>query len=420
VRGDSLITVDGVSKKFTRTLRRSMLYGLWDIGMDVAGLRQRSERLRPDEFWAVRDVSFALKRGDVLGIIGANGSGKTTMLAMLNGIIGPDTGRIAVTGRVGALIQLGAGFHPMLNGRENIYINGAVLGMSRAEIDRQFDSIVEFSGMAENLDTPVKYYSSGMYVRLGFSIAVHMQPDVLLVDEVLAVGDASFRARAMDRMWELVTNGNTAVVFVSHNMLAVDGFCNRILLLEKGRAHTGSKAELIARYHGDEMSLRWENVDPEARRLFLARGNQAALGATGDIELVSVKLMNEDGVESESFGPDDTLRVRARIRARKQLDRVVSSIGIRDPSGLVVSIERSVYHDLEPFSIDGERVLEIVVDPLQLKGGAYVLNLSFQDPTLRSVYCAQLTDVFRVVESMPNPGGKEGFFRPNLTWRFLD
>jgi len=198
------VRADRVSKKFARRLKHSVRYGLQDMARTTLGLDRHSDRLRSEEFWAVRDVSFELRRGEVLGLIGANGSGKSTLLSMLNGIYRPDDGEITVRGRVAALIQIGAGFHPMLTGRENIFVNGSILGMSKAEIERKLDAIVDFAGVGEFIDLPVKHYSSGMYVRLGFSIAAHLEPEVLLVDEVLAVGDAEFRAKSMERMWRMV------------------------------------------------------------------------------------------------------------------------------------------------------------------------------------------------------------------------
>ncbi|HIP72872.1 MAG TPA: ABC transporter ATP-binding protein, partial [Anaerolineae bacterium] len=192
---DILVNVENVSKKFCRNLKRSLWYGVKDVGAEMFGRGSERIELRSQEFWAVKDVSFQLKRGETLGLIGHNGAGKTTMLRMLNGLIKPDTGRITVRGRIQALIALGAGFNPVLTGRENIYVNASVLGISKAETDRRFDQIVDFSGIEEFIDTPVQSYSSGMVVRLGFSIAAHLEPDILLVDEVLAVGDLAFKTK---------------------------------------------------------------------------------------------------------------------------------------------------------------------------------------------------------------------------------
>jgi lipopolysaccharide transport system ATP-binding protein len=231
---DITICAERVSKKYCKSLRRSMLYGLEDLSRNMLGIRSRGETLRADEFWAVDDVSFEVKRGESVGLIGPNGSGKTTLLKMLNGIFWPDRGRIRVRGRVGALIAVGAGFHPLLTGRENVYVNGAILGMTKAEVDKRFDAIVDFAGIGDFLDTPVKHYSSGMFVRLGFAVAVHAEPGVLLVDEVLAVGDRGFQTKCFQKMGELRKQGTTFLV-VSHNMHTVAGFVDWVALLHNGK-----------------------------------------------------------------------------------------------------------------------------------------------------------------------------------------
>lgn len=258
---DVLVRVEGVSKKFCRDLKKSLWYGVCDIvselnpfarervedeslslGGESAGDRElqlqpststRAASLREGEFWAVSDVSFELRRGECLGLIGRNGAGKTTLLKMLNGLIRPDGGRITMRGRIGALIALGAGFNPVLTGRENIYVNGAVLGLGKKEVEAKFDEIVEFSGVGEFIDSPVRSYSSGMNVRLGFAVATAMDPDVLILDEVLAVGDAAFRAKCYERMAEI--RSRAAMIFVSHNMDSVAQTCSKILVMKKGR-----------------------------------------------------------------------------------------------------------------------------------------------------------------------------------------
>jgi len=227
------IKVEHVSKKYCKSLKQSMFYGVQDIGKNMIGLSSRSHRLRKNEFWAVDDISFELKRGETLGIIGPNGAGKTTLLKMLNGIFWPDKGKITVRGRVGALIEVGSGFHPLLTGRENVYINAAILGMTKKEVDEKFDDIVEFADIGDFLDTPVKFYSSGMFVRLGFSIAVHCEPDILLVDEVLAVGDVGFQAKCFNRIGELKKQG-TAIIYITHNMHQLSTFTNRAILFNHG------------------------------------------------------------------------------------------------------------------------------------------------------------------------------------------
>lgn len=226
------VIVEQVSKKYCKSLKRSMYYGIMDIARNMVGMGSQSHALRRSEFWAVNDVSFTLDKGETLGIIGPNGSGKTTFLKMLNGVFWPDKGKISIRGRVGALIEVGAGFHPLLTGRENIYINAAILGMSKKEVDKKLDSIIDFADMLEFIDMPVKYYSSGMYVRLGFAIAIHCNPDVMLIDEILAVGDIGFRVKCYNKMAELTKN--CATVIVSHDLSAIARVCSRAIVLHRG------------------------------------------------------------------------------------------------------------------------------------------------------------------------------------------
>lgn len=210
-----LIKAEHVSKKFCKDLNLGLWYGLQDLGASVFGSDQPRE-LRKKEFWAVDDISFEVKRGECLGLLGHNGAGKSTLLKVLTGLIAPDRGRVEMHGRVNALIELTAGFNPILTGRENIFNNGAVLGLTEKEIRAKFDEIVAFSELEEFIDTPVQYYSSGMKVRLGFSVAAHTEPDVLILDEVLAVGDAGFQIKSYNKMKEVMKN--SAVIFVSHSM----------------------------------------------------------------------------------------------------------------------------------------------------------------------------------------------------------
>jgi len=202
----TVVSVRNVSKKFCKSLRRSMYYGITELSKNMAGVKPESATLKKDEFWAIKNVSFELKKGEVLGIIGPNGSGKSTLLRLLTGIFPPDKGEIIIQGRVGALIAIGAGFHPHLTGLENIYLNGTILGMRRHEIDSKYKDIVEFSELEDFIKAPVSTYSSGMRVRLGFAIATAVKPDILIIDEILAVGDVGFRTKAMNRIREFTEN----------------------------------------------------------------------------------------------------------------------------------------------------------------------------------------------------------------------
>ncbi|MEP3477691.1 MAG: polysaccharide ABC transporter ATP-binding protein [Fuerstiella sp.] len=242
------IAVNTVSKKFCRSLKRSLMYGVQDTIHDLTGRSLANIGLRKDEFWANDDVSFDIHQGECVGLIGHNGAGKTTVLKMLNGLIKPDGGSITLRGRVGALIALGAGFNPVLTGRENIFINGAVLGLSRSEVASQLNEIIDFAEIGDYIDTPVRSYSSGMQVRLGFAVATAMKPDILLIDEVLAVGDLDFRMKCITRITKLV-DSDTAVVLVSHSMTDIQRVCTRTIVMDHGKVEfDGDVSEGIAHY----------------------------------------------------------------------------------------------------------------------------------------------------------------------------
>lgn len=246
---DTVVEVDGVYKKFRRGELFDSLRDLVPALVKGVGKRRAPGELDQREFWAVSDVSFSVRRGEAFGIIGGNGAGKSTILKMLAGIMRPTKGSVRVRGRLSALIEVSAGFHPDFTGRENIFLNGAILGMTRDEIRSRFDAIVDFSGLERFIDTPVKRYSSGMYARLGFSVAAHVDPEVLIVDEVLSVGDYIFQQKCIDRMNAVITNGAT-VLFVSHNLQAVASLCPRSVLLEKGNVRMiGATDEVIRTYY---------------------------------------------------------------------------------------------------------------------------------------------------------------------------
>jgi len=227
-----LVKVENVSKKFTTDLKDSLKYGFRDIVKSLIG-KQLTKELRKNEFWAIDNISFELKRGECIGLIGHNGAGKSTLLKILNGLYNPDKGKITMKGKIGALIELGAGFNPILTGRENIYNNASILGFSKREIDQKMQSIIEFSEIEDFLDMPVKNYSSGMRVRLGFAIASHLDPDILIIDEVLAVGDLGFVIKCFSKIDQILPN--TAVIFVSHSMNLVSRICNYIILMDHGK-----------------------------------------------------------------------------------------------------------------------------------------------------------------------------------------
>ena len=247
---DVLIKVDNVSKKFCRDFKKSLWYGLKDTAADILHPKHKFQdtSLRPSEFWANQDMSFELRRGECLGLIGHNGAGKTTLLKMLNGLMKPDTGSIEMRGRIGALIALGAGFNPILTGRENIYVNGSILGLHKKEIDAKLDEIIDFAEIEDAIDAPVRTYSSGMQVRLGFSVASSLRPDILIVDEVLAVGDVGFQRKCLTRMNSYIEEGG-AVILVSHQMHLIQGIATRGILMNQGKVHlAGETKEVVAEY----------------------------------------------------------------------------------------------------------------------------------------------------------------------------
>lgn len=249
----AVITVENISKQYiidhqkgkgANTLRDVITANF----RQVFSGQKKQESVTKEEFWALRDVSFSIEQGDRVGIVGHNGAGKSTMLKILSKIIEPTTGRVRIRGRVASLLEVGTGFHPELTGRENIYLNGSLLGMSRSEIRKQFDAIVAFAGVEKFLDTPVKRYSSGMYVRLGFAISAHLDPEIMIVDEVLAVGDAEFQKKSLGKMRDNSASGRT-IIFVSHNLTAVQALCNKTLYFEKGQLiEQGETNQVIASY----------------------------------------------------------------------------------------------------------------------------------------------------------------------------
>ncbi len=311
---------DGVSKRYrirqesgTDTEPHSLLY------------RLKTLRRRAQDFWAVRDVSFEVKRGEALGIIGHNGAGKSTILKLLSNITAPTSGEITINGRLSALIEVGSGFHPDLTGRENIYLSGSILGMRRREIAQKLDSIVDFAGISQFIDTPVKRYSSGMYVRLGFSIAAHLDPDILLLDEVLAVGDAAFQAKCLNRIKEL-EQGGTTIVFISHDLRAVERLCARVILMERGQvAAEGAPREVIRRYmaHGKEQvrleqGLIFDNPMPNPHARF---------------EVERVEALDRHGNIKDDLRTGDYVRFRIVWRSAETVEYGGVELGILMPGG---------------------------------------------------------------------------------------
>jgi lipopolysaccharide transport system ATP-binding protein len=295
--------VDHVFKRFRRGERHDSLRDLIPSLVKRAVRRDRERALAPEEFWVLNDISFELKKGETLGIIGHNGAGKSTMLKHLSGIMEPTRGSIEVKGRLSALIEVGAGFHPDLTGRENVFLNGVILGMSRAEVKRKFDEIVEFAGLEEFIDTPVKRYSSGMFARLGFSVAAHLEPDILVIDEVLSVGDFAFQRKGLEKMRAIAKSGAT-VIFVSHNLQAVAEFCHRSILLERGRVIADGSTDQVIRRYLDTGVNHGERLTAGPARLvgatIVGAGQQTGRFAAGSKARIAVTLEATEPTEKVS------------------------------------------------------------------------------------------------------------------------
>lgn len=346
---DTLVKVECLSKKFCRNLKKSLWYGLKDLGEELVG-RSGGDRsnLRPDEFWAVKDVSFELKRGECLGLIGKNGAGKTTLLRMLNGLIKPDEGCIEMHGRVGALIALGAGFNPVLTGRENIYVNASVLGLSKEETDNKFDEIVEFAELGEFIDAPVQSYSSGMQVRLGFAVATALNPDVLLLDEVLAVGDANFRSKCWYRIGELLQNA--AVILVSHEAYAISRLCDRAIFLGKGKVKCDASASDTLSFYAN--TCRYD-VQPALRTVH-----------------ESVNYVNLHSLKND-LGPGDFFQFDMDINMKRPITIDHAFININDLNDEVHA--QSLLEFPQTSLLKGGNFFRLSIGPLYLSKGTFTL-----------------------------------------------
>lgn len=311
-----LVKVEGLSKKFAKDLKTSLWYGVKDLITGIRG-NKKDRELRPKEFWAVKGISFELRRGECLGLIGHNGAGKSTLLKILNGLINPDEGKVTIRGRVGALIELGAGFNPILTGRENIYNNGAVLGFSRAEINEKLQTIIDFADLEEFIDMPVQNYSSGMKVRLGFAVAAQMEPDVLIVDEILAVGDLGFKLKCFKTIDQILPN--TAIIFVSHTMPMVSRICNQIILMEHGKSQ----------FQGEDVS---KAIDLYYRRF--SQNNSNVIFSDGNLELKNIELMETvglvDNIPQLNWGDNLKLLIELKINDSVKLPEFFITISDKE------------------------------------------------------------------------------------------
>jgi lipopolysaccharide transport system ATP-binding protein len=333
-------------------------------------LRRRTRDEKRPPFWALKGVSFEVRRGEVIGVIGRNGAGKSTLLKVLSRITEPTEGEVDIYGRVGSLLEVGTGFHPELTGRENVYLNGAILGMRRSEIVRKFDEIVSFAEVEKFIDTPVKHYSSGMYMRLAFAVAAHLEPEILIVDEVLAVGDAEFQKKCLGKMGDVAKSGRT-VLFVSHNMAAVANLCNRGLLLHKGElAADGPTADIVARYNGLLSSSTGGYVDLSEHPSRLP----------GSVPLVrAVCLRNGRGEATDVFPCGEAVAISIEVVPVEPIAGATCGIGVDDVYGQRIF---SVTMPLEGVSIprlDRPTTVTCRLPAIALAPGAYSLSISVGD-----------------------------------------
>lgn len=408
---DTVIKVENVSKKYCKSLKRSMLYGTVDIARNMIGLSSNSGRLKRDEFWALDDVSFEVKRGETLGIIGPNGSGKTTLLKLLNGIFWPDKGKIKIKGRVGALIELGAGFHPLLTGRENIYINAAILGMKKEEVDKKFDEIVEFADIGDFIDIPVKYYSSGMMMKLGFSVAAHSDPDILLIDEVMAVGDIQFQSKCFFKIRELKEKGKI-IVLVSHDMGNIQKYTDKVILFHKGSIQSiNTPGNVINAY----LALMSRSVDREGRSKSVwetnydsARDKSYSFSTvliqedlcpkranynrnefrygSGFARIVDFHILNLREEEIKAVRSRDTFIFRVEIKGYRLIEKPILGLTVKTIEGIELYGINTLYADVEVPSLNREK--KIVVDykiDMNLQPGHYFLSAGIAEITSEGI-----------------------------------
>jgi lipopolysaccharide transport system ATP-binding protein len=354
--------------------------------LEKQGSSNRINPNRKNEFWALRDVNFEIQPGEVVGIIGHNGAGKSTLLKILSRITEPTTGEITIRGRVSSLLEVGTGFHPDLTGRENAYLNGAIHGMTRAEIDAKFDEIVEFAQIQDFVDTPVKRYSSGMYVRLAFAVAAYLEPEILIIDEVLAVGDAEFQSRCLAKMKDVARKGRT-VIFVSHIMTSVKALCGRCYLLEDGGISAeGGTIEMIDKYltRGHIIDNDGE-IDP-----------QAYLYDTGEAHLVSISLSDGSGEIKNSFFYRDPFHIHLRIRVFKPLETVIFSVYVCSMDGTPLSFASSVDDPSINFSLGlGEYVVQVRTDSKMLPG-MYSVKAAIAHPNGDAICSVERACEFKV------------------------
>jgi ABC-type polysaccharide/polyol phosphate transport system ATPase subunit len=412
---DYPISLDGVTKNYRLWGRRSQFATL------KSALLKRDLKPAADaSVVALKNVSFSVDRGEAFGIIGRNGSGKSTLLKLISGILKPTHGKVSVNGRIAALIELGAGFHPEITGRENIYINGIMLGLSRREIDQRFDKIVEFSGIADFLDQPVKTYSSGMYVRLGFAVAVHVDPDVLLIDEVLSVGDEEFSARCVAKIQEMKYRGVT-LLFVTHQLDQVRTLCDRALWLDHGQVEAIGDPMRVVDAYLQEVSGGVASMQPPAVETETAAPepppkseNDEERWGSGEIVIKRVALTDHDGRELVALGAGTPVTFDIDVEARVPQDDFVFGLGIYHADGTCVYGTNTDVEGYSPQKIEGKVRIRFVIASLDLVAGTYRIDVAVHTRNGRAFDYRR--NVLRVI--VGSRVHDIGIYRPQHEWRF--
>ena len=384
---ECVLSIENLSKRFCRDLKRSLWYGIQDICREVTATRQDSIELRDREFWALKDVSFQLKRGECVGLIGANGAGKTTLLRIISGLMKPDAGRIIVRGKTAPLLALGAGFNSILTGRENIFVNMAILGATKKQIDECYDEVIAFAEIADAIDAPVLSYSSGMTARLGFACAIHVQPEILIVDEVLSVGDMRFRAKCYSKLAELRRKG-TSIILVSHNSSAIMGVSDRVVYLEKGRVKAIDGPAKVLRQYEQDLFGRHE-VEASGELILASKRN-----VIGDVVFERAYLAGEDGIKVCSLESGSAGAIRLELRADRSFSNASLLVIIRN----VAEQERVMLHlssdqDGSRFDIPpGHSTLSLEMPAVGLRPGTYTAKIAL---TQEDFYMADAIEAFQ-------------------------
>jgi lipopolysaccharide transport system ATP-binding protein len=384
---DVVISVENVSKKFCRDLKRSLLYAVQDISTELVGANRKSETLRPKEFWALNNLSFQLRRGEALGLVGSNGAGKSTLLRIISGLIKPDSGCVKVRGRVAPLIALGSGFNPILTGRENIYANMSILGLSTQQIEDRFQDVIDFAEIADAIDSPVQTYSSGMAARLGFACAVHIEPEILLIDEVLAVGDIKFKMKCHRQLSKMREKG-TAFILVSHNSHSVLNICETSVYLSKGQLIASGDTEAVIRKYEEDLCL----VGAENALGKMVLPEKPEKESSG-LDIVSLGFKDEQGNPIERLLSGESAYLCVECKAYKKVDNANLGIlvtALSGENGLVLYLTSS--SDKEELTIPpGKSEIQMYMPYCSLIPGVYSARIYIR----RDVYSFDIVDSFR-------------------------